>query len=100
VVHRLLLRYDNLHWQTHEGADANMKKGRGLFALGLAGAAYALRNQGRLTDQVKAYRAVGEWDHRDKVARRSPSLKRQIGVFVAGAVGRSLKRRLLGRRHY
>ncbi len=71
-------------------------RNRRLLALGLAGAAYALRRRNRFTDQIKAYRAIGEWDHRDKV-RRKRSLKRQIGGFVASAVGRQIRRRLFGR---
>ena len=69
---------------------------RRLVALGLAGAAYALRRRSRLTDQIKAYRAIGEWDYRHRV-RRKRSLKRQIGGFVASAVGRQIRRRLFGR---
>ena len=69
---------------------------RKLVALGMAGAAYALRRRNRLTDQIKAYRAIGEWDHRDKV-RRNRSLTRKLGGMITSAVGRQVRRRLFGR---
>jgi hypothetical protein len=92
--------YDNIlnHSTATTSQEINsMKRNRRLLALGLAGAAYALRNQSRLSDQVKAYRAVGEWDYRAKAGYRQRSLKRRIGGFVVGAVGRSLMRRFRGR---
>lgn len=69
---------------------------RKLVALGLAGAAYAMRRRNRLTDQVKAYRAIGEWDYRDRV-RGKGSLTRKLGGMVTGALGRRIRRSLFGR---
>ncbi len=69
---------------------------RKLVALGMAGAAYALRRRNRIADQVKAYRAIGEWDYRHK-AGRNRSLTRRLGGYVASTVGRQVRRRLFGR---
>jgi hypothetical protein len=69
---------------------------RKLVALSVAGVAYALRRRNRLADQIKAYRAIGEWDHRDKV-RRNRSLTRKLGGMITSAVGRQVRRRLFGR---